>query len=378
MSSTFLLNIIDRLNDSNLVARIQKYFGIKFHQVVNSNSNNSNGTTNTGKDKIFKMNMLDDQKCLYSITNPMFYWFFMVCTHMGNEIFYILFLPLLAWNYSDKIMYLTCISWSLTMFIGQATKDILKIPRPLTPPVVKLEEKYLLEYGFPSTHAMAAISISYSMLNFMPTSDLTFQVKMTAFLACFLICLSRVYLGMHSFFDIIGGILYAYLLSFMFTLISDNFYSFTDASLLNGFLLFLLFGLVCIFYPSKRWSSARSDTFLIVGVGAGLILGMSLKSALDAHQIGKLRVFSWTMLFKRSIAGTVFVLAIRQISKLILHKLIRVYYKLKYPNVYVNDIKSIIRSSFSLDLLFYFTCYACISFTCIFSVFYLFEFLNFY
>ena len=72
-------------------------------------------------------------------------------------------------------------------YIGQATKDILKIPRPLTPPVVKLEEKYLLEYGFPSTHAMAAMSISYSMLTFMPPNEVTTEIRLTAFLAVFFI-----------------------------------------------------------------------------------------------------------------------------------------------------------------------------------------------
>lgn len=50
------------------------------------------------------------------------------------------------------------------MYIGQVSKDILKWPRPLSPPVVKLEMRTDAEYGMPSTHAMAATAISFSFL----------------------------------------------------------------------------------------------------------------------------------------------------------------------------------------------------------------------
>lgn len=50
------------------------------------------------------------------------------------------------------------------MYVGQATKDVLKLPRPLSPPVVKLETRVDAEYGLPSTHAMAATAISFTVL----------------------------------------------------------------------------------------------------------------------------------------------------------------------------------------------------------------------
>lgn len=50
----------------------------------------------------------------------------------------------------------------IVMYIGQVFKDILKWPRPLSPPVVKLEMRTNAEYGMPSTHAMAATAISFS------------------------------------------------------------------------------------------------------------------------------------------------------------------------------------------------------------------------
>lgn len=50
------------------------------------------------------------------------------------------------------------------MYVGQLMKDVLKLPRPLSPPVVKLETRVIAEYGLPSTHAMAATAISFTLL----------------------------------------------------------------------------------------------------------------------------------------------------------------------------------------------------------------------
>lgn len=52
----------------------------------------------------------------------------------------------------------------VVMYVGQVMKDILKLPRPPSPPVVKLETRVDAEYGLPSTHAMAATAISFTLL----------------------------------------------------------------------------------------------------------------------------------------------------------------------------------------------------------------------
>ncbi|CAJ0950646.1 unnamed protein product [Ranitomeya imitator] len=56
------------------------------------------------------------------------------------------------------------IAGSIVMYIGQASKDLLKWPRPSCPPVVKLETRVEAEYGMPSTHAIAATAISFTFL----------------------------------------------------------------------------------------------------------------------------------------------------------------------------------------------------------------------
>jgi hypothetical protein len=184
---------------------------------------------------------------------------------------------------------------------------------------------------------------------------------------------------MHSFFDILGGLLYSYVLSFLFATLADSFYWFTDSNLMNGLLAYSACFLLCLAYPGKeRWSSARSDTFLIMGAGAGLMIGMSLKSAYQMHHIGKLvNSFSWLLILKRSLVGVFSILLVRQISKIVLHKFIRYIYSLLRPSETITDIKKVIRSNFLLDVLFYFVSYSNISFAAVFIAFFVFDYLQF-
>lgn len=49
------------------------------------------------------------------------------------------------------------------LFVGQGFKDIIRWPRP-GPPVQRLQKKWALEYGMPSTHAMVSVSMPFSVL----------------------------------------------------------------------------------------------------------------------------------------------------------------------------------------------------------------------
>jgi len=51
----------------------------------------------------------------------------------------------------------------LTNFSGQGIKDLLCIPRP-GPPAIRMQKKWAMEYGMPSTHAMVSVVIPFSVL----------------------------------------------------------------------------------------------------------------------------------------------------------------------------------------------------------------------
>ncbi len=51
------------------------------------------------------------------------------------------FFLLRIWNVDGAVARKISILWAFFMYIGQATKDILAIPRPASPPVLKLEKR---------------------------------------------------------------------------------------------------------------------------------------------------------------------------------------------------------------------------------------------
>lgn len=116
-------------------------------------TNGENGELKKAKKLV---NKTDDKNIIANTTIHIKFWyyFFKLGAAMGNEIFYCLFFPFWFWNVDGAIARKVGFLWGIYMTVGQATKDLLRMPRPASPPVVKLEERYLAEFGFPSTHAM--------------------------------------------------------------------------------------------------------------------------------------------------------------------------------------------------------------------------------
>lgn len=96
---------------------------------------------------------------LAHVSNWPLYYLFCFGTELGNELFYILFFPFWIWNLDALVGRRLVIIWVLVMYLGQCTKDIVRWPRPASPPVVKLEVFYNSEYSMPSTHAMSGTAI---------------------------------------------------------------------------------------------------------------------------------------------------------------------------------------------------------------------------
>lgn len=101
---------------------------------------------------------------LAHVSNWPLYYLFCFGTELGNELFYILFFPFWIWNLDPLVGRKLVVIWVLVMYLGQCTKDIIRWPRPASPPVVKLEIFYNSEYSMPSTHAMSGTAIPISMV----------------------------------------------------------------------------------------------------------------------------------------------------------------------------------------------------------------------
>uniref|UniRef100_G3U7C9 Sphingosine-1-phosphate phosphatase 2 n=1 Tax=Loxodonta africana TaxID=9785 RepID=G3U7C9_LOXAF len=168
------------------------------------------------------------------------------------------------------------LSWVLVMYIGQVAKDILKWPRPSSPPVVILEKRIIAEYGMPSTHAMAATTISFTFLiSTMDRYEYPFVLGlMVALVFSTLVCLSRLYTGMHTALDVLGGVLITALLIALtypaWTLIDHL----DSASPLLPVCVIVVPFFLCYHYPvSDCYSPTRADTTTILAAGAGVTIG---------------------------------------------------------------------------------------------------------
>ncbi|KAJ0063678.1 hypothetical protein NL108_004810, partial [Boleophthalmus pectinirostris] len=136
----------------------------------------------------------------YEVRTPLLHLLFLFSSGLGHEVFYISCLPWLHWNLDPFLCRRLVNMWTVVMYVGQVLKDLLKLPRPLSPPVVKLEKRVVAEYGLPSTHAMAATAISFTFLYSAPSRiQFPFEVGLIiAVTLSSLVCLSRIYTGMHS------------------------------------------------------------------------------------------------------------------------------------------------------------------------------------
>ena len=92
--------------------------------------------------------------------------YFRIAKEFGYEPFYITFFPILFWNVDSYVARHAVFMWCASMYIGQATKALVRWKRPACPPAIRLEQNSNLEteYGFPSTHAIVSTTVPFYCL----------------------------------------------------------------------------------------------------------------------------------------------------------------------------------------------------------------------
>lgn len=130
--------------------------------------------------------------------------FFKVCSFLGGTYFYITLVIILMIIKNKKEIWIG-IHLLVIQGINRIIKYLVKRPRP--PKVLHLVNES--NYSFPSGHSMSAM-IGYGLL-IVEVANSNFKYKKFFIfilgLMIFLIGLSRIYLGVHYFSDVIGGFL---------------------------------------------------------------------------------------------------------------------------------------------------------------------------
>ncbi|KAF9166557.1 hypothetical protein BGX21_000320 [Mortierella sp. AD011] len=150
------------------------------------------------------------------VRTPILDAYFTMTAFSGNHTFFMVALPILFWfGYSEIARGFTFIA-AMGVYWAGFFKDYLCLPRPLSPPVVRLSrsKSTCLEYGFPSSHSTNAISVALFLYCHLLTTDPASWSPYTRELAILgliiyavSIIYGRLYCGMHSITDCVGGTL---------------------------------------------------------------------------------------------------------------------------------------------------------------------------
>ena len=173
-----ILNVAEKLRDPHLVWKFQQCLGVR---VVSENlevTANGDATPNGAIRRLATKAIsrrkrkgrnplgLRQQPEEVVETWPLVDIYFRLATETGYEPFYITWVPFLLWNFDTLPLRHAVLLWGMSMYIGQAAKNVFKIPRPACPPAVRIEQNATMEreYGFPSTHATVCTTMPFYLV----------------------------------------------------------------------------------------------------------------------------------------------------------------------------------------------------------------------
>jgi hypothetical protein len=135
--------------------------------------------------------------------------YFRFASMLGEEVTFVLLLPFLWWHFVTELAESVVFLWCFSCYLGHMLKDLLQLPRPYAHTVKRLEHHYECEYGLPSTHAIAATTLPLCIALYCYRHTVSEPyVYISIGLAFWIsVCLSRMYLGVHSPSDLFWGTL---------------------------------------------------------------------------------------------------------------------------------------------------------------------------
>ncbi|XP_066533528.1 sphingosine-1-phosphate phosphatase 1 [Hoplias malabaricus] len=319
----------------------------------------------------------------FIIENKFLFYLFTIGTELGNEMFFIVFFPFLMWNVDAYVSRQVILVWVWALFFGQSTKDLVGWTRPASPPVVKVEVFYNFEYSMPSVHAMTGTSVPFCL--FLITYnrwEYPFLFGLSVAICwSFLVCISRIYMGMHSVLEVIAGFLYSLLILAAFHPILDDIDEFYLSSYYAPLVILLVhIGLALVAFSLDSWSTSRGDTAQALATGAGGALACHLNHQLGMQQDPplaslplKLPIIDMALVGRsllRLLVGVAVLLAVRAVMKTVAIPL-----ACRLFRVPSGDVRKA-RQNANVELTYRFLVYGTVAFCCAFLVPLFFKHLN--
>lgn len=143
-------------------------------------------------------------KLIQSFSNPFFDLIFQMMTMLGEDTFLIIITALIYWCIDKELGYKLGFVTLTSACVNLCIKDIFKVPRPIGKPGIRsLRVHTAGGYSFPSGHTQNAATI----WTFFMTQFKHRWVYAIGVMIVLLVGLSRLYLGVHTPFDVVGGMI---------------------------------------------------------------------------------------------------------------------------------------------------------------------------
>lgn len=261
--------------------------------------------------------------------NTFFDWYFFIASVLGEEIFFISFIPFCCWNVSRQVALHLTFLLAFSVGGGNMLKNYIKSPRP-SPKIVWVNRSNPeSDSGFPSTHTMTAFTIPWYLLVFYweTTATPTILMGLAVLLLWSLsIAVSRVYNGHHFIVDVIGG----FFLSIGIMVVWSQYLRYVIDPIIShpSLLVPVVFigGAIALLYLHPRPppnNPTITETSLVLGTCLGTFLAIwthhysQLPTGFGYKIVGTMDVFSdaLALLVARFVIGGALVAVVRELAK---------------------------------------------------------------
>mmetsp|Transcript_2266 Transcript_2266/g.6741 ORF Transcript_2266/g.6741 Transcript_2266/m.6741 type:complete len:416 (-) Transcript_2266:957-2204(-) len=253
--------------------------------------------------------------------------------------FYVTFLPVLIWAVHPQLGWRLVFLLAFGLYVGNAMKDLVSAPRPLAVFDAKGEAKVLAhlntaelkssakEYGLPSTHTLNSCLLNYYVIYFCLERGLiaaetgrTLYVVASCWIA--FIAFARLYLGMHTPIDVLGGMLGGAAVLNFFITIDDPLEEFIVSQPPVRAIACLLLGAIVVLRghprPMRHTPSFEySTSFVAVAFGMGCALTKSYDKLIeDGTLLPRLwSIGGWWVVLRRVLVGFLAVASLATIAR---------------------------------------------------------------
>jgi len=381
-------NFLQGLRDPEYVWRFQNFFGIRktilghnpggpwsavevasFKQSPKGFEFGENISKNERSESHDAQNIVE-----YRIENSFWYILFLLGSQLGDETGGALLFSFWFWNVDGSVGRRMIFVWNVIMYIGCGLKDIVRWDRPQMPHVVQMEKQSSLEYGMPSTHSMVGLAVPVTLFVFSTNNQEDIPLIAVIIICsiwCFLVCTSRLYLGMHSLADIFVGLLISGSLLPILLPLGDKVDNFlltsSYAPLISGGLSIVA---VLLSPKSDKWTPARGISTCCLGCYLGVNIGLWTNVQLGIIQLGADRpeIYQWSygLILIRSLIGGVIGVVTRSIVKPSLIRLGCFLLRTEKEIIDKQDFHLDNKKKVSVDLFYKFLTYIIISINCVF------------